>query len=123
MNCFICCAGEFRKRHVEGESLDELLVEAFAVVREVSSRKLNKRHYDVQLIGGLVLHDGSIAEMGTGEGKTMVATLAAYLNALSGESVHVVTANSYLAERDAVLLKPLYNGLGLTVSRLCASCS
>src|SRR5690606_25034711 len=92
---------EFRQRHADGESLDQLLPEAFAVVREAGRRVLGMRHFDVQLIGGIVLHQGRIAEMRTGEGKTLVATLAAYLNALSGKGVHVITVNDYLARRDA----------------------
>jgi preprotein translocase subunit SecA len=92
---------EFKARIEKGESLDDLLTEAFAVVREASKRVLGLRHYDVQLIGGMVLHDGQIAEMKTGEGKTLVATLPAYLNALSGKGVHIVTVNDYLARRDA----------------------
>src|SRR5262245_2720060 len=90
---------EFRKRVVDGELLDDLLPEAFAVVREAGKRVLNMRHFDVQLIGGMVLHAGKIAEMKTGEGKTLVATLPAYLNALAGKGVHVVTVNDYLARR------------------------
>ena len=92
---------EFKARVANGETLDALLPEAFAVVREASKRSLGMRHFDVQLIGGMVLHDGKIAEMRTGEGKTLVATLASYLNALSGNGVHVVTVNDYLANRDA----------------------
>jgi preprotein translocase subunit SecA len=92
---------EFRRRLADGETLEQLLVEAFAVCREAGRRALGMRHFDVQLIGGMVLHDGKIAEMRTGEGKTLVATLAAYLNALAGKGVHVVTVNDYLAERDA----------------------
>ena len=92
---------EFKKRLSNGESLADLLPEAFAVIREASSRTLGLRHHDVQLIGGMVLNDGNIAEMGTGEGKTLVATLPAYLNALSGKGVHIVTVNDYLARRDA----------------------
>ena len=92
---------EFRKRVADGESLDDLLVEAFAVVREAGKRVLNMRHFDVQLIGGMILHTGKIAEMKTGEGKTLVATLPAYLNALEGKGVHVVTVNDYLARRDS----------------------
>ncbi|PIE47153.1 MAG: preprotein translocase subunit SecA [Gammaproteobacteria bacterium] len=106
---------EFQKRHKEGESLDKLLPEAFAVCREASIRINGMRHYDVQLIGGIVLHDGKIAEMKTGEGKTLMATLAIYLNALSGKGVHIVTVNDYLARRDAELNAPLFNFLGLTV--------
>ena len=90
----------FRQRLADGESLDDILVEAFAVCREAGRRFLHMRHYDVQLIGGMVLHSGAIAEMVTGEGKTLVATLPAYLNALSGKGVHVVTVNDYLARRD-----------------------
>src|SRR5690606_33295985 len=92
---------EFRERLQQGQTLDDLMVEAFAVVREAAKRTLGQRHFDVQLIGGMVLHKGSIAEMKTGEGKTLVATLAAYLNALPGRGVHVVTVNDYLARRDA----------------------
>ncbi|MFQ3629686.1 MAG: preprotein translocase subunit SecA, partial [Cyanobacteriota bacterium] len=92
---------EFKQRIEKGESLDDLLPEAFAVVREAAKRVLGMRHFDVQLLGGMVLHDGQIAEMKTGEGKTLVATLPAYLNALSGKGVHVITVNDYLARRDA----------------------
>ncbi len=106
---------EFRKRHAEGEPLDDLLPEAFAVVREAGRRFLGMRHFDVQLIGGIVLHQGRIAEMRTGEGKTLVATLAAYLNALSGKGVHVVTVNDYLARRDARWMGRVYVALGMTV--------
>src|SRR3954471_17550815 len=106
---------EFRQRVAAGESVDDLLPEAFAVVREAGLRTLNMRHFDVQLIGGAVLHKGKIAEMKTGEGKTLVATLPAYLNALPGEGVHIVTVNEYLAQRDADWMRPLYNFLGLTV--------
>jgi preprotein translocase subunit SecA len=106
---------EFRARLEKGEALDTLLPEAFAVVREASKRCLGMRHFDVQLIGGMVLHDGKIAEMRTGEGKTLVATLAAYLNALPGKGVHVVTVNDYLAKRDAEWMGRLYGFLGLTV--------
>lgn len=105
---------EFRTRLNDGEALDSLLVEAFAVVREAAKRALGMRHYDVQLIGGMVLNDSSIAEMKTGEGKTLVATLAAYLNALPGKGVHVVTVNDYLAERDANWMSKVYGFLGLT---------
>lgn len=105
---------EFRQRLQKGETLDDLLPEAFAVVREASQRVLGLRHYDVQLIGGMVLHQGRIAEMRTGEGKTLVATLAVYLNALSGKGVHVVTVNDYLAQRDGEELGELYGFLGLT---------
>ncbi|MCX7627313.1 MAG: preprotein translocase subunit SecA [Methylophilaceae bacterium] len=106
---------EFRQRHQDGESLDALLPEAFAVVREAGKRALEMRHFDVQLIGGMALHYGKIAEMRTGEGKTLVATLPAYLNALSGKGVHVVTVNDYLASRDATWMGRLYNFLGLSV--------
>lgn len=106
---------EFRERLAKGETLDDLLPEAFAVVREAGRRILNMRHFDVQLLGGMVLHGGNIAEMRTGEGKTLVATLAAYLNALSGKGVHLVTVNDYLAKRDAAWMGPLYAFLGLTV--------
>ena len=106
---------EFRRRLADGETLEQLLVEAFAVCREAGRRALGMRHFDVQLIGGMVLHDGKIAEMRTGEGKTLVATLAAYLNALAGRGVHVVTVNDYLAERDASWMGKLYRFLGLTV--------
>ena len=106
---------EFRSRLSEGEKLDQLLSEAFAVVREAGVRALGMRHFDVQLIGGMTLHDGKIAEMRTGEGKTLVATLPAYLNALPDHSVHLVTVNDYLAGRDAAWMGPLYEFLGLTV--------
>ena len=106
---------EFKQRYQAGESLDKLLPEAFAVVREGGRRVLEMRHFDVQLIGGMVLHSGKIAEMRTGEGKTLVATLPAYLNALTGKGVHVVTVNDYLAKRDAEWMSRLYNFLGLTV--------
>jgi preprotein translocase subunit SecA len=104
-----------KERHQGGESLDALLVEAFATVREAGRRALNMRHFDVQLIGGMVLHRGMISEMKTGEGKTLVCTLSGYLNALSGKGVHVVTVNDYLAKRDAEWMGKLYNALGLTV--------
>ncbi len=106
---------EFRTRLKNGETLDDLLPEAFAVVREAAKRTLGQRHYDVQLIGGIVLHRGQIAEMKTGEGKTLVATLAAYLNALEGKGVHIVTVNDYLARRDAEWMGQVYRFLGLTV--------
>ncbi len=107
--------GEFRSRAKNGETLDELLVEAFAVVREASKRTLGLRHFDVQLLGGMVLHGGKITEMKTGEGKTLVATLAVYLNALEGKGAHVVTVNDYLAQRDAEWMGRIYTFLGLTV--------
>ena len=106
---------EFKERVAKGESLDDILPEAFAIVRVASARILNMRHYDVQLMGGIVLHQGRVAEMQTGEGKTLVATLPAYLNALAGKGVHVVTVNEYLAKRDAEWMGKLYNYLGLTV--------
>ena len=106
---------EFRERASNGESQDALLVEAFAVVREASVRTLGLRHFDVQCVGGMVLNEGKIAEMKTGEGKTLVATLPAYLNAVCGMPVHVVTVNDYLATRDAEWMGKIYNFLGLTV--------
>ncbi|MFA5802535.1 MAG: preprotein translocase subunit SecA [Thermoleophilia bacterium] len=109
---------EFRQRFIDGETLDDLLPEAYAVAREASRRKLGMRHFDVQIMGGIVLHQGKIAEMKTGEGKTLVATLPVYLNALSGNSVHVVTVNDYLARRDAEWMMPVYNFLGLKVGIL-----
>ncbi|MBV8971373.1 MAG: preprotein translocase subunit SecA, partial [Sphingomonadaceae bacterium] len=105
----------FRARLAAGETLDDLLPEAFATVREAAKRTLGQRHYDVQLIGGIVLHRGEIAEMRTGEGKTLVATLAVYLNALEGKGVHVVTVNDYLATRDAEWMGRVYKFLGMTV--------
>lgn len=111
---------EFKQRYEGGESLDALLPEAFAVCREASRRVLGMRHYDVQLIGGITLHEGKIAEMRTGEGKTLMATLAIYLNAISGKGVHVVTVNDYLAQRDAELNRPLFEFLGLTVGVIYA---
>src|SRR5450432_4279432 len=104
----------FKQRVGNGESLDDILPEAFAVCREAGRRVLNMRHFDVQLIGGIVLHRGKIAEMKTGEGKTLVATLPSYLNGLSGKGVHVVTVNDYLARRDAEWMGRLYRFLGLT---------
>ena len=109
---------EFRTRLAEGESLGDIVAEAFATVREVARRSLKQRHYDVQLVGGLVLHKGQIAEMKTGEGKTLVATLAVYTNALEGKGVHVVTVNDYLARRDPVWMGTVYHALGLTVGVL-----
>ncbi|NLC44365.1 MAG: preprotein translocase subunit SecA, partial [Clostridiales bacterium] len=106
---------EFRNRYQEGETLDDLLPEAFAVVREVSIRVLGMRHFDVQMLGGIVLHQGRISEMKTGEGKTLVATLPAYLNALSGKGVHIITVNDYLARRDSEWMGKLYRFLGLSV--------
>ena len=109
---------KFRERLRNEETLEDILIEAFAVCREGGKRFLNMRHYDVQLIGGMVLHSGSIAEMVTGEGKTLVATLPAYLNALEGKGVHVITVNDYLARRDMEWMAPLYMGLGLTVDAI-----
>ncbi len=106
---------DLRQRYADGAALDDLLPEAFAAVREASMRTLGLRHYDVQLIGGMVLHQGKIAEMKTGEGKTLMSTLAVYLNAIADEGVHVVTVNDYLARRDAAWMKPIYDALDLTV--------
>ena len=106
---------EFRRRYSEGETLDDLLPEAFAVVREAGRRALDMEHYDVQLIGGIILHQGRIAEMRTGEGKTLVSTLPAYLNAIAGNGVHIVTVNDYLAKRDAEWMGKLHEFLGLRV--------
>ncbi|WP_027350868.1 preprotein translocase subunit SecA [Halotalea alkalilenta] len=111
---------EFRKRLESGEKLDELLPEAFATVREASKRVLGMRHFDVQLVGGMALHEGRIAEMKTGEGKTLVGTLPTYLNALTGKGVHVVTVNDYLASRDAATMRPLYEFLGMSVGIIFA---
>ena len=106
---------EFRKRYADGESLDDMMVEAFATVREAAKRTLGQRHYDVQLLGGMVLHQGKISEMRTGEGKTLVSTLPVYLNAITGKGVHVVTVNDYLASRDAAWMGVVYEFLGMTV--------
>src|SRR4029077_16469102 len=106
---------ELKARFAAGTALTELVPEAFALVREASRRKLGLRHFDVQLIGGLALHTGKIAEMRTGEGKTLMSTLPAYLNALNGQGVHIVTVNEYLAQRDADWMGPIYQFLGLTV--------
>ena len=106
---------EFKQRFNNGESLDKLMPEAFAVCREAAKRVMGMRHYDVQLIGGITLHEGKIAEMRTGEGKTLMGTLACYLNALSGQGVHVITVNDYLAQRDAELNRPLFEFLGLSI--------
>ncbi|MCS3902263.1 preprotein translocase subunit SecA [Methylohalomonas lacus] len=111
---------EFRQRYQDGAKLEDLLPEAFAVVREASQRVLGMRHFDVQLIGGMVLHQGTIAEMRTGEGKTLVATLPAYLNALTGEGVHIITVNDYLAQRDAAWMGKIYEFLGLSVGVIVA---
>ncbi len=105
---------EFRQHLKEGATIDDLLVEAFAVIREASQRVLGMRHYDVQHVGGIVLNNGNIAEMKTGEGKTLVGTLAVYLNALEGKGAHVITVNDYLAQRDAHTLSKLYSFMGLT---------
>lgn len=109
---------EFKQRYIDGETLDDLLPEAFATMREAGRRILGERHYDVQLIGGMILHQGTIAEMKTGEGKTLTSTLAVYLNALSGKGVHVVTVNDYLAKRDAEWMGQVYEFLGLTVGKI-----
>src|SRR5499426_2377803 len=105
----------FREQLAEGTELDDILIDAFATVREAAKRTLGQRHFDVQLMGGVVLHRGMISEMKTGEGKTLVATLAVYLNALEGKGVHVVTVNDYLARRDADWMGQIYNFLGMTV--------
>src|ERR687885_2718896 len=114
-------ADALRERARNGEDLDELLPESFALTREAAKRTLEQRHFDVQLIGGMVLHDGSIAEMKTGEGKTLTATLPAVLNALAGTGVHIVTVNDYLARRDAEWMRPVYEMLGLKVGILQAN--
>ena len=111
-------ADALRERARDGESLDDLLPEAFALTREAARRTLGQRHYDVQLIGGMVLHDGAIAEMKTGEGKTLTATLPVFLNTLAGDSVHVVTVNDYLARRDAEWMTPIYDALGVSVAAI-----
>src|ERR671932_21094 len=113
-------ADALRERARDGEDLDELLPESFALTREAAKRTLEQRHFDVQLIGGMVLHDGSIAEMKTGEGKTLTATLPAVLNSLPGKGVHIVTVNDYLARRDAEWMRPVYEMLGLTVGTIQA---
>src|SRR4030088_1086640 len=106
---------EFRDRLAKGETLEEVLIEAFAVVREAARRTIGLRHFDVQLVGGIVLHQGKIAEMKTGEGKTLVAVLPLYLNALAGKGAHLVTVNDYLARRDAGWNAPVYHALGMSV--------
>jgi preprotein translocase subunit SecA len=111
-------ADSLRERARGGESLDDLLPEAFALTREAAKRTIGQRHFDVQLVGGMVLHDGAIAEMKTGEGKTLTATLAVFLNSLAGNSVHLVTVNDYLARRDAEWMKPIYDALGVTVAAI-----
>ena len=105
----------FRGEFKNGKTLDKILPEAFAVVREAGKRVLNMRHFDVQLIGGIILHQGKISEMKTGEGKTLVSTLPAYLNAISGKSVHIVTVNDYLAKRDSAWMGKIYEFLGMSV--------
>ncbi|MGB4733306.1 MAG: DEAD/DEAH box helicase, partial [Candidatus Nanopelagicales bacterium] len=109
---------EFKERYAQGESLDDLMPEAFATVREAAKRTLGQRHYDVQIMGGAALHLGNIAEMRTGEGKTLVSTLPAYLNAISGKGVHVVTVNDYLAERDSEWMGRVHRFLGLEVGTI-----
>ncbi|MHB1252994.1 MAG: preprotein translocase subunit SecA, partial [Candidatus Humimicrobiaceae bacterium] len=109
---------ELRARFEKGETLDDLMVEAFAVVREAAKRTLNMRHFDVQLYGGIVLFEGKIAEMKTGEGKTLVATLPAYLFSLTGKSTHIVTVNDYLAKRDSIWMGTIFNFLGVKVGLL-----
>src|SRR5512132_3830795 len=111
---------EFRQQLADGKSLDDLLVPAFATVREAAKRTLGQRHFDVQLIGGMVLHEGNVAEMKTGEGKTLVATAPVYLNALTEKGVHVVTVNDYLAQRDAGWMAQVYGFLGLTTAVIVA---
>ena len=111
-------ADSLRERARGGEPLDDLLPEAFALTREAARRSIGQRHFDVQLVGGMVLHDGAIAEMKTGEGKTLTATLAVFLNTLAGDSVHVVTVNDYLARRDAEWMKPIYDALGVSVAAI-----
>ena len=110
--------GEFRERYANGETLDDLLPEAFATVREASKRVLGMRHFDVQVIGAIALHKGTIAEMKTGEGKTLVSTLAGYLNAIPAKGVHIVTVNDYLAKRDSQNMGRLYGFLGMSVGLL-----
>ena len=105
---------EFKNQIKKGKTLDDILPEAFALVREASRRARNERHFDVQIVGGVVLHEGKIAEMRTGEGKTLTITLAAYLNALTEEGVHIVTVNDYLAKRDSIEMGLIYNFLGLS---------
>src|SRR6185295_1389613 len=111
-------ADALRERARNGEALDDLLPEAFALTREAARRSIGQRHFDVQLIGGMALHEGAISEMKTGEGKTLTATLAVFLNTLAGDSVHVVTVNDYLARRDAEWMTPIYDALGVTVAAL-----
>jgi len=120
---FALKTNDFREQLSRGKSLNDILPEAYAVVREVAKRKLGERHYDVQLLGGVVLHEGRIAEMRTGEGKTLVATLPLYLNALTGKGAHLVTVNDYLARRDAEWMAPIYDLLGMSVGILQNSSS
>src|SRR5881394_3509888 len=108
-------ADSLRERARGGEALDDLLPEAFALTREAARRSIGQRHFDVQLIGGMALHEGAIAEMKTGEGKTLTATLAVFLNTLAGDAVHVITVNDYLAKRDAEWMAPIYDALGVSV--------
>ena len=112
---FVKKTAELKKNITEGRGLDEILPESFALVREAAKQTLNERHFDVQLLGGMILHQGNIAEMKTGEGKTLVSTLAVYLNALSGKGVHIVTVNDYLAKRDSINMGQIYNFLGISV--------
>jgi len=114
---------ELKDRFRKGESLEDLLPEAFALVREAGKRTLNMRHFDVQMLGGIVLHEGKIAEMRTGEGKTLVATLSAYLNALTGKGVHIITVNDYLARRDLEWMGKLYKYLGMTIGVIVSGLS
>ncbi|SVC15015.1 uncharacterized protein METZ01_LOCUS267869, partial [marine metagenome] len=112
-------SNDLKSKLLDGQSIDdEIIADAFALVRETAKRTLNQRHFDVQLMGGAVLHEGKIAEMKTGEGKTLVSTLAAYLNAIKGEGVHIVTVNDYLAKRDAQWMGAIYRTLGLSVGVL-----
>src|SRR5881296_550803 len=111
-------ADALRERAAGGEPLDDLLHESFALTREAAKRTLGQRHFDVQLIGGMVLHDGSISEMKTGEGKTLTATLPVFLNSLAGKPVHLVTVNDYLARRDAEWMAPIYGALGVSVGAI-----
>src|SRR5690349_24789016 len=111
-------ADALRERARNGEPVDDLLHESFALTREAAKRTLGQRHFDVQLIGGMVLHDGSISEMKTGEGKTLTATLAVFLNTLAGDAVHVVTVNDYLARRDSEWMAPIYEALGVSVASI-----
>ena len=111
-------ADALRERARNGEALEDLLSEAYALTREAARRTIGQRHFDVQLIGGMVLHSGAIAEMKTGEGKTLAATLPVFLNSLAGDAVHLVTVNDYLARRDAEWMRPIYEALGVTVAAI-----